>query len=124
MPEGPESRHSSKLHKKKQCASDFTRFSCSLRYFYLLPIFYLPFFLPFPLVLCFFPSFSQPLRTVQQCSSVPISWIRKTSLAALTRSWCSTEVMRTERELAVFLTLIHRHEIVSSFRDVQGKVIS
>ncbi len=76
-------------------------------------IIYLPFFLPF--VLCFFRSFSQPLRTVQQCSSVPISWIRKTSLAALTRSWCSTEVMRTERELAVFLTLMSRQESVSSF---------
>ncbi len=109
VPEGPESRHSSKLHKKKQCASDFTRLIYFLLYFYHLPSI-------FPsLCSLFFVSFSQPLRTVQQCSSVPISWIRKTSLAALTRSWCSTEVMRTERELAVFLTLMSRQECVSSF---------
>lgn len=79
-----------------------------------LSIFYLPFFL---LLTPHVISFSLFHRTVQQCSSVPISWIRKTSLAALTRSWCSTEVMRTERELAVSLSLFDsQHSLI------QGRV--
>lgn len=101
-----EPRHSSKLHKKKQCASGFTRCSCSLHSFNLLPSIF-PSFDPHVL------SFSLSHRTVQQCSSVPISWIRKTSLAALTRSWCSTEVMRMERELAVSLSLFDsQHSLI------------
>lgn len=68
MPEGPASRHSSKLHKKKQCASDFTRLIYFLLYFYLLP----SIFLPFPLCslfLSFFLSTSQDCATMQFCAN-------------------------------------------------------
>ncbi len=66
VPEGPESRHSSKLHKKKQCASDFTRLIYFLLYFYHLPSI-------FPslcsLFLSFFLSTSQDCATMQFCAN-------------------------------------------------------
>lgn len=38
------------------------------------------------------------VRISLRCSCAPTSWIRKTFLESLTRSWCFTAVMRMERE--------------------------
>lgn len=43
-----------------------------------------------------------PSRTVGQCSSVPISWTRRTFLASPTLSWSFTAATRTERECLGF----------------------
>lgn len=107
MPEGPENLV---IHLSCTRKSNVPLILLDVAALCTLSIFYLPFFLLLtPHVL----SFSLSHRTVQQCSSAPISWIRKTSLAALTRSWCSTEVMRMERELAVSLSLFaSQHSLI------------
>lgn len=60
-----EPRHSSKLHKKKQCASGFTRCSCSLHSFNLLPSIFPSFDPP----CSFFLSFPQDCATMQFCAN-------------------------------------------------------
>lgn len=55
----------------------------------------------------FSPNISiHPCRTAPLCSSVPTSWIRRTSLASRTLSWSSTEATRMERECLMWFCFV------------------
>lgn len=53
---------------------------------------------PSRLLLPHTPVLPPPIRMLPPCSSVPTSWTRRISLGSLTRSWCSTEATKMERE--------------------------